>query len=518
MDIFIMKKIIFIMLCLLNFAAPAYTQIYLASDGNDDNPGTIDLPYGTFEKAILEATAGDTIYVRGGVYDLSNTITITAVKNGSESQLYTLTAYKDEVPLLDFSTQAFGSKGISLKANYWHIKGLQVKGAGDNGMEINFGSNNIIEQCQFYENRDTGLQLSNGSADNKIINCDSYYNADSTDYADADGFAPKLTVGSGNYFYGCRAWGNCDDGWDGYLRGADDVTTTLENCWTWGNGYLKDGSDPGPQANGNGFKMGGGDNSNSDSLMHHFYLLNCVAFGNKNKGFDQNNNLGSMTLYNCSGYNNLAANYRIQRALSPGQTLTIKNCVSFNGNVQLGTFAIQETNSWLPPFSVTAGDFLSLDGELASAPRQADGSLPEIDFLHLVQGSDLIDGGVDLGYPFNGEAPDLGAFESNFITSIEEYTISENFQLLPNYPNPFNPTTTITYSLQKAEKITLTIFNSIGQHLRTLIDSESRRAGTYTVTWDGRDKSGRLVSTGVYFYRLESEGGIVKTMKMHLIK
>ena len=287
-------------------------------------------------------------------------------------------------------------------------------------MNIDFGSNNIIEKCQFYENRDSGLQLGNGSANNRIINCDSYYNADPTDYGDADGFAPKLTVGSGNYFYGCRAWGNCDDGWDGYMRGAADVTTTLENCWTWGNGYLKNGTDPGTQANGNGFKMGGGDNSNADSLMHHFVLINCVAFNNKGKGFDQNNNLGSMTLYNCTGYGNLVANYRIQRALVPGQTLTVKNCISFNGGVELGTFAVQENNGWLH-LVVTADDFLSLDTE--SAPRQADGSLPEIEFLHLARGSDLIDGGVNLGYPYKGTAPDLGAFESDFPTSVRK-TIS----------------------------------------------------------------------------------------------
>jgi hypothetical protein len=68
-----------------------------------------------------------------------------------------------------------------------------------------------------------------------------------------------LTVGSGNYFYGCRAWKNCDDGWDGYMRGADDPSTTIENCWAFRNGYLEDGSDPGTQTNGNGFKMGGSD-------------------------------------------------------------------------------------------------------------------------------------------------------------------------------------------------------------------------------------------------------------------
>jgi len=514
-----LNKVVLFTLSVLIFSNCLYAQLYIAPDGDDDYPGTIEQPFGTFTKAILEAMPGDTIYARGGVYEITNTIMITAVKNGSESQFYTLTAYKGEVPILDFSAQLGGSKGISLQANYWHIKGLQIKGAGDNGMDINFGSYNIIEECQFYENRDTGLQLSVGSANNRIINCDSYYNADPPDYADADGFAPKLAVGSNNYFYGCRAWGNCDDGWDGYLRGADDVTTTIENCWTWGNGYLKDGTDPGSQANGNGFKMGGGDNSNRDLLMHHVMLINCVAFGNKNKGFDQNNNVGSMTLYNCTGYNNLVANYRIQRQLNPGQALTVKNCVSYDGNVQLGTFAVQETNSWLPPFIVTTDDFLSLDVNLASAARQTNGNLPEIELLHLAQGSDLIDAGVDLGFPYNGNAPDLGAFESEFVTSFTEYTYTINdFWLFQNYPNPFNPTTTIVYSLPKSEKVTLTIFNSLGRKLMTLIDGEEQSAGKYTVTWNGIDEEGRLISTGIYFYRIELTNGMVRTKKMLFVK
>jgi len=512
------KLLIFFLGCLLLTGTRAIAQHFVDTDGSDDNPGTIELPYASFDKAISVAQAGDTIYVRGGVYTLVTTIRITAVKSGSENQLYTLTAYRDEIPLLDFSEQAFGSRGISLAANYWHIKGLLIKGAGDNGMDINFGSNNIIEHCQFFENRDTGLQLSNGSANNKIINCDSYYNADPPDYGDADGFAPKLTVGSGNYFYGCRAWGNCDDGWDGYLRGADDVMTTLENCWTWGNGYLKDGSDPGSQANGNGFKMGGGDNSNSDSLMHHMTLINCVAFSNKNKGFDQNNNLGSMTLYNCSAYNNLTANYRIQRALSPGETLIVKNCLSHAGAVQLGSFAIEEANSWLPPFEVTAGDFLSLDDDQASSPRQSDGNLPEIEFMHLVQGSDLIDGGVDLGFPYKGQAPDLGAFESDYATFIEEIMVVDKFRLLPNYPNPFNPATTISYTLAKPGHVTLVVFNALGQRTAILIDDQVQPAGTHRILWQGRDQSGQRVASGIYFYRITVGNGIVQTRKMQLLK
>jgi hypothetical protein len=512
------KKVVFLALYQLILINLLSAQIYIAPDGDDANPGTIEQPFGTFPKAISGAMPGDTIYVRGGTYDITSTITISAAKCGTDDQLITLTAFNDEIPILDFSGQSFGCKGISMRSNYWHIKGLQIKGAGDNGMEINFGSNNIIEQCAFYENRDSGLQLSNGSADNRIINCDSYDNADPPDYGDADGFAPKLTVGSGNYFYGCRSWGNCDDGWDGYLRGANDMTTTMENCWTWGNGYLKDGTDPGSQANGNGFKMGGGDNSNSQQLMHHNILINCVAFNNKNKGFDQNNNVGSMTLLNCTGYNNQTANYRIQRALNAGQTLTVKNCVSFDGNVQLGSFAVQETNSWLPPFVVTSDDFLSLDINLASAPRQADGSLPDIDFLHLAPGSDLIDAGVDLGMPFNGKAPDLGAFESIDLSGVDvtEMLAPTSFRLEQNYPNPFNSTTVISYQLSDFSDVQLMIFNTNGQLVRKLAVG-NQSSGAHAVVWDGRDDTGQPISSGVYLCRLQI-GDQVRTRKLILVK
>ncbi len=508
-----LKKFIITNYYLLITTTLLNAQIYIAPDGLDTNPGTIDSSYATFPTALSAAQPGDTIYVRGGTYNLTSTITITASKNGTAEQMYTLTAYEDEIPLLDFSTQAFGSKGFSHRANYWHIIGLQIMGAGDNGMEINFGSNNIIERCVFYENRDSGLQLSNGSANNQVINCDSYYNADSTDYGDADGFAPKLTVGSGNYFYGCRSWGNCDDGWDGYMRGATDVTTTVENCWTWSNGYLKDGSDPGAQANGNGFKMGGGDNSNADSLMHHFVVINCVAFNNKGKGFDQNNNLGSITLYNCTGYGNLVANYRIQRDLVPGQTMIAKNCASYEGLAQLGTFAVQEANSWLEPFVVTTDDFLSLDPDSASSQRQADGSLPEISFLHLAQGSDLIDGGVDLGFPYKGAAPDLGAFESDYPTQVgNDQAPITKYQLDQNYPNPFNPITNIQYSNSKPEFITLEIYNLLGQKMATLVEG-NQLAGSYKVQFNAA-----ALASGVYFYRLQVGQDFVQTRKMVLVK
>ncbi|MCJ7729886.1 MAG: hypothetical protein MUO27_08440, partial [Sedimentisphaerales bacterium] len=197
----------------------------------------------------------------------------------------------------------------------------------------------------------------------------------------------------------------------GYLRGADDVNTTYENCWAFKAGYLKNGNQSG--GNGNGFKMGGSDNVD---LRHNVILKNCLAFSNKVKGFDQNNNKGSMTLYNCTSVSNGTYNYSIPLALASGKTATVTNCISAGlGEINLGGFVVQTTNSWMPPFIVTYEDFVSIDPSAAYGARNADGSLPDITFMHLAAGSDLIDGGTDVGLPYHGSAPDLGAFEFYYV-------------------------------------------------------------------------------------------------------
>ncbi|MCX7797478.1 MAG: right-handed parallel beta-helix repeat-containing protein [Melioribacter sp.] len=507
-----MKKnfyVIFLTLLLNSFKIEA--QIFVSTNGDDNNRGTIDSPFKSITKAISVALPGDTIFIRGGVYNLSSTITISSSKSGTSEKRYYLFAYPGEHPILDFSSMSFSSsnKGISLRASYWYIKGLDIKGAGDNGMEINGGSFNIIENCAFYENKDSGLQLSNGASNNKVINCDSFYNADPSE-GNADGFAPKLTVGTNNYFYGCRAWQNSDDGWDGYLRGADNVTTVLENCWSFLNGYRKDGTLG--SGNGNGFKMGGGDNSNSQNLMHHFTLKNCLAFNNKAKGFDQNNNAGSMTLLNCTAFGNKTANYRITRQLNAGQQLIVKNCISYNGSVELGSFAIQEKNSWLSPFKISASDFISTDPLFTTAPRNADGGLPNIDFMHLSPNSQFIDAGVNVGLPFYGNAPDLGAFEYNPVSSIskENEFRKDDFQLFQNYPNPFNPTTIISFYLPVYSHIKIEVYNILGEKVVLLTDS-FYNAGSYSLEWN---PSLHRLQSGVYFIKMYygSSSKVIKSL------
>ncbi|HMC01662.1 MAG TPA: Ig-like domain-containing protein [Flavobacteriaceae bacterium] len=355
-------------------------------------------------QALANAAPGSIIVVNEGDYILNTKITINI--SGTSGENITLMANESQGrPKLDFSSMAENSsnRGVSLSASYWHIKGIDVFGAGDNGMFIS-GNNNLIEFCTFSENSDSGLQIGNGGSNNTILNCDSYFNADSS-IENADGFACKLDAGTGNKFIGCRAWQNLDDGWDGYLRGNDNITTTYENCWAINNGYLEDGTVSG--GDGNGFKTGGSDNKD---LKHNSIYTNCIAVGNGFDGFDHNSNRGDVTIYNCSAYDN-GKNYSFSTT-NPLNQLIIKNSNTFGS---FGTTNADNTditnNSWQDGIIADENDFESIDYSQLLAPRKVDGSLPDVTFFHLKAGSDLIDSGVDVGLPFNGSAPDLGAFE-----------------------------------------------------------------------------------------------------------
>lgn len=509
-------KYVYTFLLSLLFSTPRlFAQIFVSPTGNDSNPGTIDLPLKTIPTAITSSQPGDTIFLRGGTYFLNTTISIS--RNGSSESMYQLFAYQEERPLLDYSSMPVNSsnRGISLSGSYWHIMGLDIKGAGDNGMNIS-GSNNTIEFCSFYENRDTGLQLGNGASNNRIINCDSYFNVD-PGQGNADGFAPKLTVGTNNYFYGCRAWQNSDDGWDGYLRGADNVSTIIENCWCFANGYLKDGNPS--SGNGNGYKMGGGDNGNSANLAHDFTLIKSLAFDNRVRGFDQNNNRGSMTLYNCTAYGN-GANYSIASSINSGDTATVINCIALGSPGSLAGFVIQQTNSWSGSFNVTNDDFISTDTSGVRGSRNADGSLPQINFMHLAEGSDLIDAGTDVGLPYNGVAPDIGAYEFAEIVDVEfissTSSVIKNFKFEQNFPNPFNPHTRFKYEVVTPGLFTLTIYNILGQQVALLV-SDYLNSGSYEIDWDAEDDHSKSLPSGIYTARLRSENR-VQTIKLSLVK
>jgi uncharacterized delta-60 repeat protein len=94
--------------------------------------------------------------------------------------------------------------------------------------------------------------------------------------------------------------------------------------------------------------------------------------------------------------------------------------------------------------------------------------------------------------------------------------LPKDFNLGQNYPNPFNPTTAIQYSLPKTEYVTISVYNSLGQLVRTLLN-EQKSAGEYNLIWDGTNQSGMKVSSGLYLYSLKA-GEFRSVKKMLLIK
>ena len=90
-------------------------------------------------------------------------------------------------------------------------------------------------------------------------------------------------------------------------------------------------------------------------------------------------------------------------------------------------------------------------------------------------------------------------------TNVEQQkkVLPESFELFQNFPNPFNPTTTIRFLIDKPSLVSLKIYNIMGQEIAELID-ENLTPGVHSVRWDGKNKVGQLVSSGLYFAKLTS--------------
>lgn len=439
-----MKQLL-ILLCILLPAWSPAREIHVAPHGSDGNAGTEQAPYATIQHAVDCAEAGDTVLVHAGRYLLTEAVRIPR-KPTTEALRCRLWAAGDGEVILDGSamhhtTQAEfrGARGIYLhrEVNYWHIKGLRICHMEDNGMKIE-GSYNIIEQCIFHDNNDTGLQIGMGMPipgemavaglpkgepianpdyqfcrGNRVINCDSYNNADLRTWqadkadngGDADGFACKLYPGPGNEFYGCRAWNNSDDNWDLYMVYHPVV---IDHCWAARAGYTPEGC---PIGNGNGFKLGGGGSSGGAmfprSTGKHL-VTHCIAFENRDKGFDQNyGSEGVYLLYNTAWGNRY--NYRFEAPLAVGHH-TVHHCIGFRASERNHEFLPTNAhgkavaldavcNSWTEldgcnPYregepneaherrwtTDYSDAFISLSFADFTAPRQADGSLPDNGF------------------------------------------------------------------------------------------------------------------------------------------
>jgi hypothetical protein len=128
---------------------------------------------------------------------------------------------------------------------------------------------------------------------------------------------------------------------------------------------------------------------------------------------------------------------------------------------------------------------------------------------------------VSITYRLNAGFPSWMPYTYNVntgVTAIEDHNadIPLQFFLSENYPNPFNPTTTIEYQIPKKTTVNIKIYNLMGQEVLTLVNEE-KNTGLYSVNWDGKDNYGRMVPSGVYMYQMQA-GTFFDVKKMILLK
>ena len=431
--------------CLLTVSGNTY---FVATNGNDNNPGTFTQPWGTWQKAFNTADAGDIVYFRGGVwYPTVSVVYDGDIGNsGTESKHIIYQNYPNEVPILDLNNYNYATSMAGLDIRYVtnvEFRGLtirnnkqDVQGQWISGLQFYQCGNLWVDRITSYGHGGYGIWFV-GYDSLYLTNSDSY---DNVDYiADdpgnrADGF--QVSVGGRNntytYISGCRSWNNSDDGFEISSLGELEVS----DCWSFGNGRLAYGG-------GVGYHLTYAYEPNPNKRIIH----NTFAIFNDGDAYTENNLLNEFKGPVMSFINNLAYRCPMGFTSSPGifdceagyANVTYKNNIVYNStygvndgnypsdgkypsyydqtylaacNYGYPTYATAKNNTWIfsmnhsywdynPAVKVTNDDFVLITQTVdelipvLTAPRKADGSLPDIGgYFHLAQGSDLIDKGV----------------------------------------------------------------------------------------------------------------------------
>ncbi|HMU45674.1 MAG TPA: right-handed parallel beta-helix repeat-containing protein, partial [Chitinophagaceae bacterium] len=425
-----MKRFLILPLLLIALNAVAANR-YIAPNGNDNNSGTINSPWFSPNKAWQFMQPGDTLFVRGGQYLFNDQTQLYLVgRSGTVNNRIVMVNYPGEHPVFSptigyTNNQEHWRGGMYFEGNYAHFKGIEFRNfryylpdsannpfiwRGFYAEKANFC---LFEKLEFYFN-ENGFGLQDDSKGNLILNCDAAYNyhhASGGGHSDGFGIGYIFTIDATNpnIVKGCRSWFNGDDGFDAWMNHGFII---FDSCWSWHNGYnVYTGAVAG---DGNGFKLG---RTDITSTEYRRVLKNCIAYDNKERGFDKNDAQVAMQIFNCVAFQNQLAGFAVDN--TEGNIFKNNFALNNGGNVNIA-YAVSDHNAcggsggncsnW--DLSVSTNDFYTDPSGLTTI-RQIDGSLPNISFLHLKSTAlQLIDGGVNVGIAYTGLAPDIGAFET----------------------------------------------------------------------------------------------------------
>ena len=177
--------------------------------------------------------------------------------------------------------------------------------------------------------------------------------------------------------------------------------------------------------------------------------------------------------------------------------------VDLGANVDFQGVSVSSANGWISASNYENG---KVRIAMTGLENLTDGTIATIN-VRLKSKEDvvLVQGNTKLNDNVNSQ-----------MNAVQVREIPSEFSLSQNYPNPFNPSTSIKYSITENTRVSLVVYNLLGQAVRTLVNAE-QQAGYYTVTWDGKNEFGSSVASGIYIYRINA-GNNVHTLKMNLLK
>lgn len=452
------------------------TCYYIAPNGNDSNPGTESAPRATLGGGQQLLSAGDTLYMRGGTYQVAMSEIMSLSDKGASafSYVYQLNktginetrrtcyfGYPGERPVFDFSNILPNSRvsAFSLVGDYLHLRNFEIVGvkvpvtghAQSECISARKGSCCIVENIAMHDGMAIGYYQTSGH-NNLVLNCDAYCNIDTVSAkgvsgetlgGNVDGFGCHVTNESrdtANVFRGCRAWWNSDDGFD--LINCK-CKVVIDSCWSFYNGYIPNGNKA--IADGNGFKAGGygmsSPISGNPAVIPMHEVKNCVAFYNRANGFYANHHLGGLlfanntAMYNSNNFsmtNRKTANTDSTPAENVnGYGHILINNVSYNPNKGLDYGSIDSAKCELRNNHVVSDASMFINATRLSpsnmykisltAAREADGRLPEQTFLVAPLGGVLEQAGA--GYAYTPWAYDLSIGETTWASLYLEYPV-----------------------------------------------------------------------------------------------
>jgi hypothetical protein len=377
---------------------PEDADYYVSVEGDDENPGTIDAPFATLEAADAVVAPGDLVYVREGIHATPARLEA----SGADGAPVRWEGYPGESVVLRGPGRESAYEPQILAAGDWlEVRRLIIEDAASYGVLV-VGDDVHLDRLTVRESGRVGVlffETSRGSITSSLV-FGSYdkYDSDGSPSHGQDGDGIAFAASDGGLIDRCVSWGNSDDGYDLWMS----TNSRVQRSIAFGNGVDRWGDDA-FEGNGNGFKLGGPGSMNVSASRN-------ISFDNVSRGFDSNGAANSPVTHCTSARDNWGFTNR------DGTNAWTNNVAldASSGGVQENQ-DVPRSNAWDLGIAVTAAHFVTTTAPPVSPDDTSGPVLAAFEasgFMVPAAGSPLVDAGEDLGDPFNGAAPDLGAREA----------------------------------------------------------------------------------------------------------